>query len=89
MNVGMLWFDNDSKSDLNTKVGRAAEYYAGKYGNQPNLCFIHPSMAVLDQDMDPTDQSLKAGEIEVRLTKSVLHHHIWIGTALQDESLVT
>lgn len=89
MNVGMLWFDNDSKSDLNTKVNRAADYYTGKYGNHPNLCFIHPSMAMLDQEMDSTDQRLQAGDIEVRLTKSVLPHHIWIGMAIQSESLVT
>ncbi len=89
MNVGMLWFDNDSKSDLNTKVSRAADYYTDKYGNQPNLCFIHPSMVLLDQEAESTEQRLKAGEIEVRLTKSVLPHHIWIGTAIENESLVT
>ena len=89
MNVGMLWFDNDSQSDLSTKVSRAANYYEGKYGKHPNICFIHPSMALLDQDLDSTDQRFTAGEIEVRLTKSVLPHHFWIGTHFQNEVLVT
>jgi len=88
MNIGMLWFDNDKKSDLCSKVSRAAVYYQGKYGNQPNICFVHPSMALPEQEDDQDEQSLKAGNIEVRLTKSVLHHHFWIGTRSPDEILV-
>ncbi len=89
MNFGMLWFDNDTQSDLVAKVTRAANYYQGKYGNQPNLCFIHPSMAVLDRDQDETPASFKAGEVEIKLTKSVLPHHFWIGTQILDENLAT
>ena len=44
MNVGMLWFDNDPKSNLDAKIERAADYYRGKYGKVPTLCFVHPSM---------------------------------------------
>lgn len=75
MNVGMLWFDNDTKSDLLTKVSRAAIYYQNKYGKQPNICFVHPSMAQTKSE----DQAIIAGKIEVRLTKSVRPHHFWIG----------
>lgn len=84
MNVGMLWFDNDSNSDLTSKVARAANYYAGKYGGHPNLCFIHPSMALKDGDHVSGEQKIKAGDIEVRLTNSVLPHHFWIGTQAQN-----
>ena len=38
MNSGMLWFDNDPKTDLTFKINKAAEYYRQKYGNTPNLC---------------------------------------------------
>lgn len=79
MNVGMLWFDNDTKSDLLTKVNRAATYYNEKYGKHPNLCFVHPSLATIDQEPDPEEQSFNVGEIEIRLTKTVLPHHFWIG----------
>lgn len=75
MNIGMLWFDNDTKSDLLTKVSRAAIYYQNKYGKQPNICFVHPSMAQTKSE----DQAIIAGKIEVRLTKSVRPHHFWIG----------
>ena len=44
MNIGMLWFDNDPKVNLDTKIERAAIYYAKKYGKNPTLCFVHPSM---------------------------------------------
>lgn len=88
MDVGMLWFDNDSKSDLPTKVNRAASYYHGKYGKKPNLCFVHPSMAAIDQDSSLDQHSIKAGKIEVRLTKSVNPHHFWIGILSQNGNSV-
>ena len=44
MDVGMLWFDNDRRKDLSSKVTRAANYYREKYGRAPNVCFVHPSM---------------------------------------------
>ncbi|UCD98925.1 MAG: hypothetical protein JSV42_18620 [Chloroflexota bacterium] len=75
MNVGMLWFDNDVKSDLIVKIERAAAYYLGKYGDKPNICFVHPSMAQIESK----EQVLRAGDIEIKLTKSVLPHHLWIG----------
>ena len=30
MNTGMLWFDNDPKVDILTKIQRATEYYQNK-----------------------------------------------------------
>ena len=74
MNIGMLWFDNDKKTDLKAKVVRAAAYYKQKYGENPNLCFVHPSMV----DKDKMD----AGKVEVRTTASVLPNHFWIGVSV-------
>ena len=71
MNIGMLWFDNDPKAELVTKIERAASYYQSKYGQSPTLCFVHPSM------LPAAPQ--KAGAIEVRSNKSVLPNHFWIG----------
>lgn len=85
MNIGMLWFDNDSKSDLRTKIERAAHYYQVKYGKQPNLCFVHPSMAPSNQEEERSEATadqervIKAGNVEVRTTRSVLPNHLWIG----------
>jgi hypothetical protein len=71
MNIGMLWFDNDIKADLPTKIQRAADYYKNKYGRTPNLCFVHPSMVV-----SPEKQT---GEVELRTSRSVLPNHLWLG----------
>jgi hypothetical protein len=82
MNVGMLWFDNDAKSDLNTKVERAASYFQKKYGKLPDLCFVHPSMANgMIQESDPKEEqpAIRAGDVEVRTTRAVLPNHFWIG----------
>jgi hypothetical protein len=72
MNIGMLWFDNDTKADLKTKVYRAADYYQRKYGKAPNLCFVHPSMV-------NGDNSWQNNGIELRTTRSVLPNHYWLG----------
>lgn len=71
MKTGMLWFDNDPKSDLSAKINKALLYYQHKYGQRPNLCFIHPSML---NNQNPSQQAL-----EVRVTRKVLPNHLWIG----------
>jgi hypothetical protein len=78
MNIGMLWFDNDPKSEVVSKIERAATYYRTKYGRKPNLCFVHPSMLPAPP---PTNgkPALKNGDIEVRTSPSVRPNHFWIG----------
>lgn len=71
MNIGMLWFDNDPKANLKIKIERAASYYQTKYGQSPNVCFVHPSMIQANPE--------KPAAIEVRTNRSVLPNHFWIG----------
>jgi hypothetical protein len=78
MNIGMLWFDNDPKAEIATKIERAAAYYHNKYGTAPNLCFVHPSM-VHNGSLKAQDDKMKSGNVEVRTTRSVLPNHFWIG----------
>ncbi len=75
MNIGMLWFDNDPKADLSSKITRAVDYYQKKYGQIPDLCYVHPSMLQGD--------GMKTGKVEIRSNRSVLPNHFWIGTHLQ------
>lgn len=84
----MLWFDNDTHTDLPSKIDNAAEYYLNKYGIQPNVCFIHPSMTPEDlmaKVPKPSKKNSKpkiiftSGSIEVRTSKSMLPNHLWIG----------
>lgn len=72
MNVGMLWMDGDRDRDLATRLGRAAAYYAEKYGRRANLCVIHPDMV--------GDGPVPAlPNLAVRLRPDVLRDHVWIG----------
>ncbi len=75
MDIGMLWFDNDPKSDLQSKVNKAAEYYRAKYGEEPNLCFVHPSMI--------SEGKLNAGKITLCSNPAMIPHHFWIGVQPQ------
>ena len=79
MNVGMLWFDNDSKADLFAKIERAASYYLDKYGKSPNVCYVHPCMTRTLATPKDNTEPIRAGSIEVRTTRSVLPNHLWIG----------
>lgn len=71
MRTGMLWFDNDPTTDLANKILRAAAYYQKKYGNKPDLCFVHPSMIL--------KAMVKPSGIDIRPNKQVLPNHLWLG----------
>ncbi len=75
MDFGMLWFDNDPKSDVLSKVQKAGAYYRNKYGETPNLCFVHPSMI--------TEAKTTAGDISVCSNQTMLPNHFWIGVQSQ------
>jgi hypothetical protein len=71
MNFGMMWFDNDPKTSLLTKVERAAEYYRTKYGHAPNLCLVNPGSM---------PEKIPAGSrISIRPQSIILPGHLWIG----------
>lgn len=72
MHTGLLWFDN-SQADLSVKVQKAADYYVKKYGRQPDLCLVNPSM------LEGTKGKLEISGLVVRPYRPVLNGHIWIG----------
>jgi hypothetical protein len=88
MNAGMLWFDNDPKTALTVKVARAVDYYRHKYGREPNMCLIHPSMMEKENPgtgkpappaARPQAQVSGAEGVTVRPYRPVLPGHLWIG----------
>ena len=94
MNVGMLWFDNDPSVIMTAKVARAAKYYQNKYGLQPTLCFVHPSMIPLNGNsksngngrsaksagqQNEDEQTFMAGSVEIRSNRTILPNHFWLG----------
>lgn len=71
MDIGMMWFDNDPKTDLTAKIERAAEFYKSKYGRIPTLCLVNPKSL--------TEGMSISGNIAVRSQTMVLPGHLWIG----------
>jgi len=85
MEVGMLWFDNNKAEKLETKIQQASSYYKKKYGQSPNLCFVHPSMLIKNKKVSQEEikakkavQLISVG-LELRSSKSLLPNHFWLG----------
>ena len=74
MNIGMLWYDGDAKRQLSEKVSRAVAYYRNKYGAQPNVCYVNPSLLA-----DRQEQA--AVGVQLRPSRTVLPDHFWLGVS--------
>ena len=72
MDEGMMWFDNDPKTDLTAKVSEAAAYYQKKYGNRPDTCIVHPTMS---------SSSVNLNGIEISTNRVIRPNYLWIGVA--------
>lgn len=72
MHTGMLWVDTSSTA-LTVKIQKAVDYYVKKYGRQPDLCLVHPSM------LEANQRQLEVEKITVRPYRPVLPGHMWIG----------
>jgi hypothetical protein len=80
MEIGMLWFDNDKQNDLIIKINQAASYYHKKYGQKPNLCYVHPCMiSELDHHSRNSQDKAISPLIEVKESIEILPNHFWIG----------
>lgn len=83
MKTGLLWFDDDPHRKLEEKVLRAAAHYERKYGQAPDVCFVHPSVFGRNGKRGERSGVRKAGEVEIRAGCSVLPDHFWLGVAEQ------
>ena len=83
MKTGLLWFDDDPRKELEEKVLRAAAHYERKYGQAPDLCYVHPSAFDGNGNGKHAKKSsvVKAGNVEIRSGRSMLLHHFWLGMA--------
>ena len=93
MDIGMLWFDNDRKSSIPSKVEKAARYYQKKYGVNPNLCYVNPKTVNRGNGgkkrsgKDLEGKSIKVGKILVLGNEKVLPDHFWIGVSTAEDSV--
>jgi hypothetical protein len=79
MHTGMLWLNNNPKMTLEEKISQAVDYYVKKYGRQPDLCLVHPSLLA-----SGTEDPKPVKGVTIRPYRPVLPGHIWIG--LEDKS---
>lgn len=42
MQTGLMWYDDDPRKTLDTKIEQAAARYAEKHGHAPTACYINP-----------------------------------------------
>lgn len=49
---GLLWFDNDRRKPLSTKIAEAAARYKKKFGQDPNVCYVNPSLLSQEQKIN-------------------------------------
>src|SRR4029079_9185056 len=71
MDIGMLWYDDDSKRAFGEKLARAVDYYKAKYGSVPTVCFVTPAAF---KDAPDT-----AAGVQIRSARNVMVDHFWLG----------
>jgi hypothetical protein len=73
MNIGLLWHDSQHPVDLAVKL--AAARYEERFGEKPNVCYVHPT-ALPDGDR-------MVGVMSIKSSSRVLRYHFWIGVEAQ------
>jgi hypothetical protein len=81
MDIGMLWYDDDTKRPLGEKVARAVDYYKTKYGSVPTVCFVNPVTLndAPDAAAGGSPSSLLVAGVHIRSARNVMVDHFWIG----------
>lgn len=74
MEIGMLWRDDEPQRPLEERVARAADYYRRKYGEQPTVCFLHPS-----QLPEGSGGTAEAAGLRLLAARTVQKGHLWLG----------
>jgi hypothetical protein len=82
MHTGMMWLlTKTAKLTLDQQILQATAYYHKKYGRQPDLCLVHPSLIT-----DLNQEAVNAMKITVRPYRPVLPGHVWIGVEDKPDS---
>jgi len=76
MKTGMLWMDKEPDGALEVKIRRAVRYYQQRFGQLPNLCFVHPSLLLGQAEGDIFEDALG---IEVLGSQHLEPEQLWVG----------
>lgn len=69
--TGLLWFDDNPKVPLATKIEKAARRYRERLGRSPNVCYVHPETLAKGETVH--------ARVKVIESASVQPNHFWIG----------
>lgn len=78
MEFGELYLIENLDDGVEEKVRWAAGRFRRKYGQQPTLCAIHPSLL--------QGGRRRLGEIRLEARKSLLPNYLWLGVPADIES---
>jgi hypothetical protein len=70
MKTGMLWFDDNAKTNLAQKLETASTYYEIKFKRKPTAALVNPKDLTSAQNING---------INVSPMREILPHHIMIG----------
>jgi hypothetical protein len=79
MEVGELFYIENPSLNLEERVLWAAKRYQKKFGQQPTLCMLHPSLLKGGQK--------RLGRLRLEAKKSVLPNYLWIGIPAEAKPL--
>ncbi len=77
--IGMLWFDNDPKADLEAKIARAVAYYQKSKLRTARTVYTNPF------NMPANTPELTIGAVVVIPSRSVLPNHFLISADLRQK----
>jgi hypothetical protein len=84
MQVGLLWFDNDPRRAVASKIEEAATRYREKFGCIPDVCYVN-SVDLNGQGLVVTLAGLPEASVRVLPARNILPHHFWVGV---EESVI-
>ncbi len=79
--IGLLWFDGDPRRSFDAKIEQAVARYRVKFGQEPNVCYVHPSClpADLAAAAAPAGAAAALRAIQVRTARDILPNHFMLG----------
>lgn len=69
MHWGLLWYD---PRPVEIALPAAAARYVARWGQTPNVCYVHPAMT-------PEGKPESVNQVRVKTSSLILKFHFWIG----------
>ena len=75
MKMGLLWFDDDARKNIVSKIDEGADCYRDKFGHSPNVCHVNPLNVV------------RHARLEVVPNPLIQPNHFWLG--VEEDGIAT